>query len=72
MSNKLPGMCARHVIITPTCRKNKGDVAVIEETIELIRSELKRCLPGWPVDGANIHVAMTVEPLPAKQEQPDE
>lgn len=63
MSKELPGMCARHAIITPTCRKNKGDDAVIEETIERIRSELRGCLPNWPIDTANFHVAMTVEPL---------
>ena len=63
MSKELPGMCAKYAIITPTCRKNKGDAAVIEETIERIRSELEKCLPNWPSDAANFHVAMTVEPL---------
>ena len=58
---KLPGMCAQHAIITPTCRQNKGDDAVIEETIERVRKALDQCLPGWPQDGANFHVAVTVE-----------
>ena len=63
MSKELPGMCAQHAIITPTCRTNKGDKAVIDETLDRMRRELERCLTGWPTDGANFHVAVTVEPL---------
>ena len=57
----VPGITAQHAIITPTCRKNKGDQAVIEETLHRMRSELEQCLPNWPIDAAMFHAVISVE-----------
>ena len=63
MSTEIPGTCAKHAIITPACRTNKGDEAAAIEATERISDELFECLKGYPVDGAKFHVVLTVERL---------
>ncbi|HEX2882218.1 MAG TPA: hypothetical protein VHO25_22010 [Polyangiaceae bacterium] len=57
---KTPGLCAKHAIITPTCRQ-KGDEAVIDEALARLRAEYIATAPNWPLDGARFHVVLTVE-----------
>lgn len=59
---KIEGACASHAIITDTCRLNRGDEGVIDETLARTRKALERALGGWPNSaGTQIHVVVTVE-----------
>ena len=60
----IPGMAAAHAVITPTCVANRGVAGSIDEALRRARRELERCLPAWQgARTANLHVAVTVEPL---------
>ena len=59
---KIPGLCALHAIITPTCRANRGDDGALEEAFDRIRRAYAACVEGRG-DGANYRVALVVEPL---------
>ena len=63
---ELPGICGAHAIITPACVSARGEDGAVEEALVRVRRELEACMPGWRGKGATFHVAMTVEPPPAK------
>ena len=58
----VPGLNARHAIITPVCRANKTDMGAFDEAVELMRSEYLNCLKGRGEDGAQYHLVLSVEP----------
>ena len=62
---EIPGTAAKHAIITPECRRYRGDEAAAIEATERIGDELFKCLEGWPIDGAKFHVVLTIERLPS-------
>ncbi len=39
MATDIPGIKAKHAIITDECRENKGDMLAIEEALDRIREE---------------------------------
>jgi hypothetical protein len=61
MSSVIPGMTAKHAIITPTCRQNKGHVAAFEEAITRLFDEygLINCYPENTE--VSYHLVLTVE-----------
>ena len=55
----VPGANAKHAIITPTCRANKGAMGAFEEAVQRLREEYEACLPHG--EKANFHVVLAVE-----------
>ena len=64
---KIPGICARHAVITPQCRK-RGDAVVIREACERIREMYEGLAKHWGPDAIRCHVVLTVEKLPPPEE----
>lgn len=58
MSN-IPGINAKHAIITPTCRANKGADGAFDEAVGRLREEYAACLDANP--DSNFHVVLSVE-----------
>ncbi len=58
----VPGMNAKHAIITPACRANKTNMGAFDEAVERLRKEYVNCLLGRGEDGAQYHVVLSVEP----------
>lgn len=62
----VPGVSAKHAIITDICRENRSDAGAFEEAIARLRSEYEALCQGWPVNnGAKFHVVLTLERPPA-------
>lgn len=61
--SKIPGIKAKHLIVTPNCQKRKG--AEIEDVVRQVRTELEELKKGWSGhdQNANFHVVVTVERL---------
>lgn len=63
----VPGITARHAIITPSCRRVPRPhldadpaLAAFEEAVERLRSEYK-AIVSMRSDGFNAHVVLTIE-----------
>ena len=75
---KVPGIKARHAIITPTCRMNTRRshldpdpaMAAFEEAVGRLREEYRGICAGRN-DAFNAHVVLTIEP-PARTPVPPE
>jgi hypothetical protein len=61
VSTTLPGIKAKHAVITPTCRL-RGDEVVIDEALARLRSEFLAIVPHWPAETSEFHVVLTVSP----------
>ena len=60
--SEIPGIKARHVIITPNCIKFRGEQGAIDEAFRLIKQEYMALLSGWrDVEGVNYHVSLSIE-----------
>jgi hypothetical protein len=47
---KIPGIAAKHCIVTDNCRKVQGgSIEAIDEALRRIRDEAIRTLPHWPI-----------------------
>ena len=58
----VPGVKAKHVWITDTCRANRGDTAALSVAGDALLSELFECLQGNPPgSGTVFHLVLTVE-----------
>ena len=62
----IPGSCAKHAIITPTCVANRGVGGAWEEAESRLRDEFYACAEGNPT--ATFHVVLTVERATASKE----
>jgi len=62
----IPGICAKHAIITPDCRRGRGDESAAIEAMERVSDELFKLMEEWPEDGARFHIVLTVERLSTK------
>lgn len=77
---KVPGIVARHAVITPRCRTvppslregaaartaDSSEVAAFEEAVHRLREEYLACLPANP--HSQFHLVLTVErPAPQKE-----
>lgn len=63
---KIPGIAAKHCIITPTCVEIRGAAGAFDEAVARLRAEYMTCREGWK--GAkvppNYHLVLTVERTP--------
>jgi hypothetical protein len=58
----LPGVKARHVVISTACREAHGDVGACEVAMRQVRGELSRLLASWSRNkGATFHLMLTVD-----------
>lgn len=65
MTTTIPGLKAKHAIITPACRKRGDDVAIAEATARMLVAFWD--IAGVPAnEGANFHLVLTVEREPPK------
>lgn len=59
---QIPGVPAKHAIITDTCRTGRGEDGAIDEALKRLRDEYLNCARGWPVGkGVKFHIALIVE-----------
>jgi hypothetical protein len=58
----IPGVAAKHAIITDECRQNRGDAGAVEEALRRLREEYDNVARGWPVgSGGRFHLVLVVE-----------
>lgn len=57
---RIPGIKARHAIITPNCLRVKTDDEAFEEAVDRLRTEFHNTL-GNRRSPANYHLVLTVE-----------
>ncbi len=71
METKIPGIKAKHAIISDACRK-KGDVMAFDEVSDRLFAEyIKLARGAWkPGQDAKFHFVLTVE-YPIKSEEPE-
>lgn len=60
METKIPGLKAKHAIITPECRVNRGDTGAIHEALSRVLDEYKAILKARS-DKPTFHLVLTVE-----------
>lgn len=61
-STKLPGLKSFHAVITPACRRGRGDQGAINETLTRLAADLVELLGNWPEDReATFHIVTTVD-----------
>ena len=59
---KIPGIVARHAIITPNCRKVQGSAYLaLQEAFRRIQDEYMACTDIAGNENVNYHLALTVE-----------
>ena len=59
--SQVPGINAKHAIITPTCRHTKTNAGAFEEAVERLRVEYHACLAARGEDGVLYHLVLAVE-----------
>ncbi len=57
----LPGIKAKHFIISDNCCKINGEDGAIDYSLQQIREEFIRLRKAWKGKEAKIHVAITIE-----------
>jgi len=55
------GVCAKHAIITPTCRENRTPCAAFEEAISRVFDEYMEIFNQPGNENVNYHLVLTVE-----------
>ncbi len=58
----IPGMKARHAIITPTCRENRTEGGAFDEAVRRLREDYDLICAGRAGTDFDIHMVLTVEP----------
>lgn len=76
MATNIPGMKAKHSIISPECIRIHGNngMGAFDEAAMRLRESYRECLEGWKKDGITptFHVVLTVErPTPAEGGEAD-
>lgn len=63
IGSAVPGLMARHCIITDNCRRVQGgDQGAIDEALKRIREMMEQSIPNWPLDHDHrFHLCFTVE-----------
>lgn len=66
--SQVPGITAKHAIITPECRAGRTDLGAFDEALDRLRTEYLKVLDLRGEEGpANYHLVLSVEGLePAK------
>ena len=58
----LPGVKAKHAIISTACREGRGDAGAAEHGIAELHRKLTELLERWPAEkGATFHLVLTVD-----------
>lgn len=58
----IPGIKAKHAIVTDQCRLNRTDEGAVDEALRRLREEALQCIDGWKgTPGVNFHFLLTVE-----------
>ena len=58
----LPGIKAKHAVISTSCREGRGDSGARKEAVQRIDDELRVLLRRWPKEkGATFHLVLTVD-----------
>ena len=58
----LPGVKAKHVMISTACREGRGDNGAAVEATAVLHAELIELLKRWPREkGASFHLVLTVD-----------
>ncbi len=65
MKEKLPGIKAKHVIVTPECRANKG-LGALDEALDRLGTAYKGLYDHVANGDARFHFVLTVE-VPARR-----
>lgn len=59
---KVPGLKAKHAIVTDACRELRGDEGTVDESLARLRAEALLALAGWPPgEGTRFHFVLSVE-----------
>ena len=59
---EVPGISAKHAIITDTCRANRSDWGAMAEAMEHIGKEYQELCKVWPIGtDVKFHVILTIE-----------
>jgi hypothetical protein len=58
---KIPGLAAKHAIVTPVCRQNKTYIGALDEAVERLRQEYISCTQVLENQDAIYHFVLTVE-----------
>lgn len=59
-SATIPGIKAKHAVVTSVCRTNKGVQGAADEAVARLVQEYLACVPGNPPD-TQFHFVLTVE-----------
>ena len=51
MHSQIPGIAARHAVVTPTCRANRTDIGAFDEAVSRLRADYERILAKRGEDG---------------------
>jgi hypothetical protein len=58
----IPGIKARHAIVTDVCRANRTDEGAVDEALARLREEALQCFQGWKgKEGIQWHFVLTME-----------
>lgn len=57
----IPGITAKHAIITPACRANRGDDGAFEEAVKRLREEYKTILNLPGNEAVTFHAVLLVQ-----------
>ena len=62
MKSTIPGITAKHAIITPTCVANRTARGAWDEAVRRLREEFDNCQRGWAGrEPPTYHLVLTVE-----------
>ena len=60
----VPGLTARHAVVSDQCRDIHGDLGAFDEAVERLRETYVECLLGWKrqnIAGVKYHLVLSVE-----------
>lgn len=59
---KVPGMQAMHVVITPTCRKNRTEDGAFDEAVRRLAEQYREiCEKRSDIDECDFHMLLSLE-----------
>ena len=58
---KVPGIKARHAIITPVCREGRGVLGAFKEAAKLMEEEYMACMEYICNEQVSFHLVITVD-----------
>ena len=62
MPTKIPGIQAKHAIISDNCRQLRGDEGAIDEALDRLKQEYVKLMEHWPLGKeVKFHVVLTVD-----------